>query len=76
MAGLRERGIGAAAHYPTPAHLQPAWRSLGYEAGTLPAAERASARALSLPLFPGMTEVEVDLVVEALGGALSAARAG
>jgi dTDP-4-amino-4,6-dideoxygalactose transaminase len=65
-ARLREQGIGAGVHYPTPVHLQPGWRHLGYGRGDLPACERAAARVLSLPLFPGMVLDEVDRVCGAL----------
>lgn len=67
---LRDHGVLAGVHYPTPVHLQPAWRWLGLRAGDLPATERASALALSLPCFPGMREDEQDRVVTALRRAL------
>jgi dTDP-4-amino-4,6-dideoxygalactose transaminase len=70
LAALREAGIGAGVHYPTPAHLQPAWRNLGYAEGDLPASERAARRALSLPIFPGITREEIERVSEALRSAL------
>jgi dTDP-3-amino-3,4,6-trideoxy-alpha-D-glucose transaminase len=67
-ASLREAGIGASVHYPRPAHLNPAWSDLA-EPGSLPAAEALAGRTLSLPMFPGLEEREVDQVVEALRGA-------
>jgi dTDP-3-amino-3,4,6-trideoxy-alpha-D-glucose transaminase len=70
LAGLRAGGIGAGVHYPTPVHLQPGWRHLGYGPGDLPACEAAAARVLSLPLFPGMRADEVDRVCAALEAAL------
>jgi dTDP-4-amino-4,6-dideoxygalactose transaminase len=70
LAELRSEGIGAGIHYPTPVHLQPAWRELGYPAGSLPHAEAAAARCLTLPIFPGIADFEVDRVVEALARAL------
>ncbi|MDQ3729920.1 MAG: DegT/DnrJ/EryC1/StrS family aminotransferase, partial [Actinomycetota bacterium] len=57
-------------HYPTPAHLQPAWRHLGYESGDFPASETAAGRVLSLPIFPGIEEAEIDWVAESLRFAL------
>jgi dTDP-4-amino-4,6-dideoxygalactose transaminase len=72
LARLREDGIGAAVHYPTPIHLQPAWSGLG-EPGAFPAAERMARRALTLPIFPGITPSEVDRVASALRAAVSAA---
>jgi dTDP-4-amino-4,6-dideoxygalactose transaminase len=63
---LRSRGIGAAVHYPTPIHLQPAWAHLGYAAGDFPATEALAGSALSLPLFPGITDEEVVRVADVL----------
>ncbi len=70
-AGLRESEVGAAVHYPTPAHLQPAWRGLGCPAGSLPHTETAARRCLTLPIFPEITDSEIDRVVEVLAEVLS-----
>ncbi len=70
LAELRADGVGAGAHYPTPAHLQPGWTWLGYERGDFPAAEHAAAHALSLPIFPGITEAEQERVADVLGRAI------
>jgi dTDP-4-amino-4,6-dideoxygalactose transaminase len=48
--------------YPMPIHLQPAYSSLGYPAGTFCNAERACEHVLSLPLFPCMTAEQVNYV--------------
>lgn len=61
---LRERGVGSGVHYPLPAHLQPAYRDLGYCPGSLPATERLAERVLSLPLYPGLDPAQVDLVAD------------
>src|ERR1700678_1383531 len=66
IAQLAARGIDTAVHYPKPIHLQPAYSSLGYPAGTFPNAERACARVLSLPLFPSMTAEQVNYVATAV----------
>ena len=66
LMALRERGIGAGVHYPTPAHLQPGWRHLHHRVGAFPASEAAARRVLSLPIFPGITEREIARVSEAL----------
>lgn len=60
---LRERGIGTGRHYPEAAHLAPAYRWLGHKRGEFPIAEALAAEVLSLPMFPGMTEQQVDAVV-------------
>jgi dTDP-4-amino-4,6-dideoxygalactose transaminase len=67
-AALGEAGIGTAIHYPNAAHLNSAWADLG-SAGDFPAAERLAARTLSLPMFPGIEEREIEQVAEALAGA-------
>jgi dTDP-4-amino-4,6-dideoxygalactose transaminase len=63
---LAERGIDTAVHYPKPLHLQPAYLSLGYPAGTFPHAERACERVMSIPLFPGMTGEQIDYVAKSV----------
>ncbi len=67
MAGfLRERGVGTGRHYPQPVHLSPAYEWLGHKAGEFPVAEAIADECLSLPIFPAMTEAQVDAVVEAV----------
>ena len=65
---LNAQGVGAAIHYPTPAHLHPATRSLGYGPGDFPVAERTASEILSLPMYPGITEAQQQTVVDVLGG--------
>jgi dTDP-4-amino-4,6-dideoxygalactose transaminase len=66
VAQLSVRGIDTAVHYPKPIHLQPAYSSLGYPAGTFHHAERACERVLSLPLFPSMSAEQVNYVAAAV----------
>jgi len=63
---LRRAGIGTGVHYPLPAHLQEAYRDLGYSSGSLPVTECLAREVLSLPMFPELTEDEVEQVVEAV----------
>jgi dTDP-4-amino-4,6-dideoxygalactose transaminase len=63
---LRQAGIGTGIHYPIPAHLQPAYRDLGGRPGQLPITERLAGEVLSLPLYPELTEAEVEQVVGAI----------
>lgn len=63
---LTARGIGTAVYYPLALHQQPCFASLGIPAGSLPAAERAAAEVLSLPVFPELTDAEQDRVIEAI----------
>jgi UDP-4-amino-4,6-dideoxy-N-acetyl-beta-L-altrosamine transaminase len=62
---LRGRGIGVQVHY-IPVHTQPVFRNLGFEVGQFPNAEAYYARALTIPLYPGLTEGQQDDVVEHL----------
>jgi dTDP-4-amino-4,6-dideoxygalactose transaminase len=63
---LEGLGIPTAVHYPAPLHLQPAFRSLGYQQGSFPVAEQASREVLSLPCYPGLTESDQRSVVDGL----------
>jgi dTDP-4-amino-4,6-dideoxygalactose transaminase len=65
-AELAKRGVGTAVHYPRPLHLQPALAHLGYGPGSFPHAERACERVLSLPLYPELTEAQVEYVARSL----------
>ncbi len=62
---LRGRGIGVQVHY-IPVHTQPVFRDLGFKLGQFPNAEAYYARALTIPLYPGLTEEAQDTVVEHL----------
>ncbi len=73
FAALREAGIGVNVHY-IPIHTQPHYRRLGFQPGQFPAAEAYYAQAISLPLFPGLSEARQDRVVEVLRGALGVSR--
>jgi len=65
---LASRGIQTGVHYPVPCHLQPPLRR--FADGPLPVTEQAATELLSLPLFPHMTDGQVDLVCEALSDVL------
>jgi dTDP-4-amino-4,6-dideoxygalactose transaminase len=73
-AELAQRGIQTGAHYPVPCHRQPPLRRFAER--PLPVAERAAGEVLSLPMFPHMTEDQVDYVCESLRDALRAATLG
>jgi dTDP-4-amino-4,6-dideoxygalactose transaminase len=63
---LKQRGIGTSVHF-IPLHTHPYYQqNLGYRTGQFPNAERHFEGAISLPLFPGMTDEDVDRVIEAL----------
>lgn len=66
QAFLAGRGIQTLIHYPIPAHLQPAYAGLGYKPGSLPVTERVAGAILSLPMYPQLTDAEVNRVVDAI----------
>jgi dTDP-4-amino-4,6-dideoxygalactose transaminase len=71
QAKLREAGIGTNVHYPVPVHLQPAYEGRTWLAqGKLPNTEAAAAEVLSLPMFPQLTDAQVEETVAALKAAL------
>ncbi len=72
--GLRDalaaRGIPARVYYPSPLHLQPAFRDYGGGPGSLPVSEELSRRILSLPIYPDLDEATVDRISDAVIAAL------
>lgn len=70
---MQAAGVGVALHYPTPIHLQGAFRHLGHRVGDFPVAEALSRQMLSLPLYPELTAEQQERVVTALSEALAAA---
>jgi dTDP-4-amino-4,6-dideoxygalactose transaminase len=63
---LTRRGIGTAIHYPIPIHLQHVGRTLGYERGAFPVAERQAKRILSLPVYPELGATELDYIGDSI----------
>jgi len=68
---LQEKGIGCGIHYPVPIHLQQAYRGLGYGDGAFPVSERTCSEFISLPMFPELTETQVELVVDSVKESLA-----
>jgi dTDP-4-amino-4,6-dideoxygalactose transaminase len=67
-AHLAAHGIATGLHYPVPLHLQPAYARLGLGEGAFPVAERAAATELSLPMFPGLSEGQIERIAKAVHG--------
>jgi dTDP-4-amino-4,6-dideoxygalactose transaminase len=63
---LTSEGVGTLIHYPIPAHLQNAYKFLGYKPGDLPVTERMAKRILSLPMFPELTDEQIDTVIASI----------
>ena len=68
---LDRAGVQTGLHYPVPLHLQGAYASLGHRSGDFPVSERVANHGLSLPMFPHLTETQVDTVVAVLRVALA-----
>ena len=69
---LEAKGIGCGVHYPIPIHLQEAWRNLGYSEGAFPIAENLAREFLSLPMFPELSEEQIEYVVRCVSETVGA----
>ena len=65
-AHLQNNGVPSEIYYPSPLHLERAFRYLGYKPGDLPESEAASKEVLAIPIFPEMTDDKQNLVVESI----------
>jgi len=63
---LRTCGVPTEIYYPSPLHLQPAFKYLGYKPGDLPEAEAASGEVLAIPIFPEMVDDQQNLVIDSI----------
>jgi dTDP-4-amino-4,6-dideoxygalactose transaminase len=68
---MREAGVICMVYYPLPLHLQPVYRSLGYQPGDFPQAEAAAHQVLSLPMFPELGAAAQEQVVQTLKSVLA-----
>ena len=59
---LDQHGIATGLHYPVPCHLQQAYQDLGYTKGDFPVAEAQAERIVSLPMFPELSEAQIERV--------------
>lgn len=65
---LQAAGIGTMIYYPVALHQQELYQSLGYAAGSLPVTEKLCREVVSLPMYPELTEVQVEEVAKAIAG--------
>lgn len=65
---LKSKEIGTSIYYPVPLHLQKCFEYLGHKKGDFPVAERLSEKVLALPMFPELTDDEVDFVCDSIKG--------
>jgi dTDP-4-amino-4,6-dideoxygalactose transaminase len=68
---LADQGIATGIHYPVPVHLQEAYQSLGYKRGSFPVSERSAAEFLSLPMYPELTQSQIEQVIEGVKEAVA-----
>ena len=66
QAYLSEAGIGSAVYYPLCMHEQKCFQYLGYKAGDFPLAEQAASEVLSIPIYPELSEEQLEHVVETI----------
>jgi len=66
MAFLKEREVGSSIFYPLPLHVQKCFEYLGYRKGDFPASEKAADEVLALPIYPEMSQEQVDWVVSSV----------
>ena len=71
MERLDAVGVQTGIHYPLPCHLQPGFQFLGYREGDFPVAEKLSREIVSLPMFPGLSDRQIDRVTHSLADAIA-----
>jgi dTDP-4-amino-4,6-dideoxygalactose transaminase len=59
---LNQNGIATGLHYPLPLHLQAAYRHFGHQKGDFPITEASAARLLSLPMYPELTQTQIEYI--------------
>jgi dTDP-4-amino-4,6-dideoxygalactose transaminase len=64
QAYLQSRGISTGIHYPIPIHMQPACQHFGYQVGDFPITEQYAKEILSLPMYPELTDAQIQYVVD------------
>lgn len=63
---LKEKGVATGVYYPVPLHLQKVYKDLGYKEGDMPVAEYLSHRTFAIPVYPELTEQEINYIVESI----------
>jgi dTDP-4-amino-4,6-dideoxygalactose transaminase len=66
LSKLKKKGVATGVYYPVPLHLQKVYKNLGYKEGDMPVAEYLSHRTFAIPVYPELTEEEVNYIVESI----------
>jgi len=66
LSKLKEKGIATGVYYPIPLHLQKVYKDLGYKEGDMPVAEYLSHRTFAIPVYPELTQSEINYIVESI----------
>ena len=63
---LKEKGVATGVYYPVPLHLQKVYKDLGYKEGDMPVSEYLSHRTFAIPVYPELTEAEINYIIESI----------
>lgn len=63
---LKEKGVATGVYYPVPLHLQKVYKDLGYKEGDMPVSEYLSHRTFAIPVYPELTEAEINYIIESV----------
>ena len=63
---LEDNGIHAQIHYPIPCHLAECYSDMGYKKGQFPKAEYYADHELSLPIYVGLTDMEIQYIIDVI----------
>ncbi|MBW6411462.1 DegT/DnrJ/EryC1/StrS family aminotransferase [Clostridium weizhouense] len=63
---LKEKGVATGVYYPVPLHLQKVYKDLGYKEGDMPVAEYLSHRTFAIPVYPELTEEQVEHIIKSI----------
>ena len=70
MSNLHQKGVETKIHYPIPLHLQECSKNLNYKIGDIPRCENYAKSMISLPIYPTLSNEEVDFIIETLNSEL------
>jgi len=66
LSKLKDAGIATGVYYPVPLHLQKVYKDLGYKEGDMPVAEYLSHRTFAIPVYPELTEEQINHIIDSI----------